>query len=110
MIALKKEQGLVKHGASTIRKLEGINQHYLKVGRDEIRHVPRTHKPVTRNINNIELNENPQKDDNRKSYIVAKVQKTNPKYLGKKHLNEDIKNPVDKSIIRHLKKQDKKKS
>lgn len=79
-----------------------------KVKNAEIRHIPRTHKPITRNIKNIELKENPQKSDERKTYILPKVQRTNIKYVGKKRNNEDIKNPIDKSIIRHLKKNDKK--
>ena len=79
-----------------------------KVKNDEVRHIPRTHQPVTRKIKNIELQENPQKSDKKKAYILPRVQKTSIKYLGKRQKCEDIKNPVDKSIIRHLKKQDKK--
>ncbi len=79
-----------------------------KVKNDEVRHIPRTHQPITRRMKNIQLQENPQKSDKRKTYILPKVQKTSFKYLGKKQKGEDIKNPVDKSIIRHLKKQDRK--
>lgn len=76
---------------------------------NEIRHIPRTHVDRTRNMKNIELQENPQKGDSRKAYIVPSVQHTMAKYVGKKQDGEDIKNPIDKSIIRHLKKQDKNK-
>lgn len=79
-----------------------------KVKNNEVRHVPRTHQPVTRNVKNIKLQENPQKSDKRDTYILPKVQRTKIKFVGKKRNYEDIKNPVDKSIIRHLKKQDKK--
>lgn len=89
-------------------KTRGHKSTLTDVGPDEVSHIPRTHTPVTRNEKNIELRENPQKNDKRKAYILPKVQKTKPKYLGKRQKNEDIKNPVDKSIIRHLKKQDKK--
>lgn len=91
------------------KKTRGHKSTLTKVGRYEVSHIPRTHTPVTRNKKNIELRENPQKNDKRKAYILSKVQKTKSKYLGKKQKDEDIKNPVDKSVIRHLKKQDKKK-
>lgn len=77
---------------------------------DQVKHIPRTHSPKTRKMRNIKLQENPAKNkgDNKDTYILPKVQITNMKYVGKKHIDEDIKNPVDKSIIRHLKKEDKK--
>lgn len=90
-------------------KTRGHKSTITKVKHDEIRHIPRTHTPITRKMKNIELNENPQKNDKRKAYILPKVQKTTPKFLGKRHKNEDIKNPIDKSVLRQLKKQDKKK-
>ena len=74
---------------------------------NEFEHIPRTHKPFTRGRKNIKLQENPQKDDNRDCFILPKVQTSKVKDLGKKQ-NEPITNPIDKSIIRHLKKEHKK--
>ncbi len=74
-----------------------------------VKHDPRTHQPSTRNMHNIKLKENPNPNDSKDAYILPKIQKTHMKYVGKKIEGEDIKNPVDKSVLRHLKKQDKKK-
>lgn len=74
-----------------------------------IRHTPITHAPETRRLRNIPLKENPDKNDNRKSHILPKVQKTKRKFLGKKQKDMKITNPVDKSVIRHIKKVDKRK-
>ncbi len=74
-----------------------------------IRHTPITHSAKTRNINNILLKENPDKNDNEKSHVLPKVQKSNKNSLGKKHKNMKITNPIDKSVIRHIKKTDKQK-
>lgn len=90
-------------------KTRGHKSTITKVKNDKISHIPRTHTPITRKMKNIELKENPQKNDKRKAYILPKVQKTTSKFLGKRQQNEDIKNPIDKSVLRHLKKLDKKK-
>lgn len=90
------------------RVTRGHKSTITKIDNRVVKHIPRTHTPVTRNERNIELRENPQKNDNRKAYILPKIQTTKVKYIGKKQEGEDIKNPVDKSVIRHLKKQDKK--
>lgn len=75
----------------------------------KVEHLPITHSPTTRNQRNIKLNENPQKSDKRNSYILPKVQTSNPKYLGKKQEDMQIKNSADKSTVRHIKKQHKRK-
>lgn len=89
-------------------KTRGHKSTITKIKNDIIKHVPRTHSPVTRQMNNIKLQINPDKDDKEPAYILSKIQTSKIKYVGKKVKNQDIKNPVDKSIIRHLKKQDKK--
>ncbi len=88
-------------------KTRGHKSTITKVKGNEIRHIPRTHSPITSKKGNIPLHENPQKSDGRKAYIAPKVRKSNIKHVGKKQENQDIKNPVDKSVLRHLKKQDK---
>lgn len=89
------------------KQTRGHKSTITEVKGEEIRHVPRTHSPKTRRENNIPLQDNPQKSDNRKAYIASKVRKTNIKNVGKKQENQDIKNPIDKSLMRHIKKQDK---
>lgn len=73
-----------------------------------IEHVPRTHSERTNRKRNIKLQENPQKEDERDCFIVSKVRTSKVKDLGKKH-DEPIKNPIDKSVLRHLKKEHKRK-
>lgn len=90
------------------RRTAGHKSTITKVKNDEVRHIPRTHSPTTRKHKNIKLQENPQKGDVEDSYIVRKVQITNIRKIGKQQKNQDIKNPIDKSVIRHIKKQDKK--
>lgn len=72
--------------------------------KDTVEHLPITHSPITRRNKNIKLQENPDKTDSKDSYILAKVQKSHKKYLGKSHLELKITNSTDKSIIRHIKK------
>ena len=83
---------------STITKIKG----------EEVRHIPRSHAPTFRGRRNIQLQENPQKGDKQKAYILSKVQTTSRKNLGKQQFDQDIKNATDKSVIRHLKHVDKK--
>lgn len=90
-------------------KTRGHKSTITMVKNGEIKHIPRTHSPVTRQMNNIKLQVNPDENDNKAAYIIPKVQKSAIKHVGKKVENQDIKDPIDKSIIRHLKKQDKKK-
>ncbi len=113
----KKEQQIVDYSRKvragetwTINDIStrGHKSTITKVKGDEIRHIPRTHSPTTRRRTNIPLQENPQKGNRQKTYILSKVQKTKRKNIGKKHINQDIKNPIDKSVIRHMKKVDKK--
>ena len=88
-------------------KTRGHKSTITKVKGNEVRHIPRTHSPTTSKKRNIPLQENPQKSDNRKTYIAPRVRKSNLRNVGKRQINQDIKNPVDKSVLRHLKKQDK---
>lgn len=69
-----------------------------------VEHIPITHSPITRNKRNIKLKTNPDKMDSKDSYILAKVQYSNKKYLGKSHPELKIVDATDKSIIRHIKK------
>lgn len=89
-------------------KTRGHKAVITKVKGQEVSHIPRTHSPTTRKHKNIPLQENPQKSDSRKAYISPRVQKSNIKNVGKKQINQDIKNPIDKSVVRHLKKEDRK--
>lgn len=73
----------------------------------KVEHLPITHSPTTRRQRNIKLQENPDKNDNRDSFILAKVQLSEKKYLGKKHPEIKIVNVTDKSVIRQLKKKSK---
>ena len=75
----------------------------------QIQHLPITHAPVTRRQNNIKLNENPQKGDESISYILPRIQIAQFKFVGKKQNNMQIKNAIDKSVIRHKKSKKKKK-
>lgn len=75
----------------------------------KVQHLPITHAPETRHEKNILLQENPQEGKTEDSYILSKVQTTERKYVGKKQSDVCVKNPVDKSVIRHLKKQSKRK-
>ncbi|MBR2970024.1 MAG: hypothetical protein IKC49_03115 [Clostridia bacterium] len=74
----------------------------------EVEHLPITHSPTTRKMQNIELHENPQKDNQSKSYILPKIQHSKIKNVGRKQNDMQIKNPIDKSRIRNIKKENKK--
>lgn len=74
---------------------------------DMIEHIPITHSPETRKMKNVPLQENPKPGDVNKAYILPKVQTSQKKYLGRKHPEYVIKNPIDKSVIRHIKKKGK---
>lgn len=79
-----------------------------------VKHLPITHSPKTRKMRNIELKENPDSSDvdkNKKvrtSYVLSNIQESSAKAKAKKKENIKIKNPIDKSIRRHLKKNNKK--
>ena len=75
--------------------------------KETVEHIPITHSQKTRRMKNIPLNENPKKGEVDKAYILPKVQTSQKKYLGRKHPEYVIKNPIDKSIIRHIKKKGK---
>lgn len=69
-----------------------------------------THSMKTRNIPNIKLQVNPDSKDIdeygniRDTFILKNIQKANIKDLGKYYQNFRVKNPVDKSVIRHISK------
>ena len=68
-----------------------------------------THSPFTRGRKNIPLEVNPQSTDSRKSYLVKNVHHVSDKYIGKKQPDIKIKNPTDKSKLRKLKTNAKRK-
>ncbi len=76
--------------------------------KETFKHLPITHSPTTRRLKNISLIENPEGVDEQ-SYILPKVQKSrlSDDVLGKKHPNTKIKNSIDKSIVRNVKKKSK---
>lgn len=68
-----------------------------------------THADKTRKQKNWPLNQNPQKED-RLAFLVTEVEDVIvKKHLGKHHPDMKITDVVDKSKIRHLLKQNKKK-
>lgn len=77
-----------------------------------VKHAPITHAPKTRGMKNIELKENPDKNntknDIRPSYILPKAQKSKQEAKARKNNDTKIKNPIDKAIRRHIKKISKK--
>lgn len=88
-------------------KTRGHKTRITRNKKEVVEHIPITHKPETRRMKNIPLQENPKKGDNEIAYILPKVQTSQKKHLGKKHPEYVIKNPIDKSIIRHIKKKGK---
>jgi hypothetical protein len=84
------------------------NKNETKKG--SFQHLPITHALKTRDMKNIELLINPDSydEDPRPSHILPKTQKSKIIGLGKKHNHLKIKNPIDKSIIRNIKKKAKK--
>ena len=68
-----------------------------------------THSKYTNHRKNIELIENPQPSDKRTSYVVRKKRTTQPNKTGKRHKDMKVTNAVDKSIIRKIKNNKKKK-
>lgn len=72
-----------------------------------VSHLPITHSPRTRKMKNIILNSNPNENEFDDSYILPKIQKSKEKYLGRKTESLRIKDPVDKSVRRHIEKRNK---
>ncbi len=73
----------------------------------EVIHSPITHADKTRGEKNIKLKENPDTNSNsneKPSHILAKAQVSKEKTKANKKEGFSIKNPVDKSIKRHIKK------
>lgn len=71
-------------------------------------HLPITHSTHTRKMKNVKLNTNPNKNETDDSYILPKIQKSKEKHLGRKTESLRIKDPVDKSVRRHIEKRNKK--
>lgn len=90
-------------------KTKGHKTLITKNSENFVKHIPITHSPFTRKIKNYELEENPKEGDLRKSHILTRVQISQKKYLGREHPEYKIKNPIDKSKIRHVKKKSKQK-
>ena len=88
-------------------RTRGHKSHITRSKNNVVEHIPITHSPETRKMKNIPLRKNPNPQDNKQSYILPKVQVSQKKYLGRKHPEYKIKNPIDKSIIRHIKKKGK---
>ncbi len=76
--------------------------------KDVAKHIPITHSPTTRRMKNIRLQQNPQAGKVEASYILPKVQKAKADKLGKRKKDVVVKNTTDKSVVRHLKKENKK--
>lgn len=74
-----------------------------------VEYIQTTHKPPKGTSKKfVKLQENPQKDDKRDAYISKKVHKTTVNKLGKQHREMKVKNKTDKSIIRKIKSNNKK--
>lgn len=92
------------------KRIRGHKSLIINLSEFDIDTIVFTHAPVTRRIPNIRLQENPDPtdfDENgnlRETYILKSIQRANIKELGKSYPNFKIKNSVDKSIIRHIKK------
>lgn len=97
------------------KKTQGHKSLITRINRKKgtIKHIPVTHSPKTRRMKNIELQENPQKDnrglpvrnlDNKKSHVLPKQQTSKIKYVGKQARDFKVTNKTDKSILRHIKK------
>ena len=78
-----------------------------KTDYDKVEHIPITESDSTYGKKNIRLQENPEKGSTMKSHILSKVQKSKVKNLGSKQDDVIVKNPIDKSIIRHIKNERK---
>ncbi|MBQ3492501.1 MAG: hypothetical protein IJA88_00155 [Clostridia bacterium] len=74
----------------------------------EVKHSPITHAPTTRKMKNIILQENPDhknaKKGDKPSYILPKAQISKNTVKAQKRDYVKIKNPIDKSIRRHIQK------
>lgn len=75
-----------------------------KKKKDNVDHISFTHSERTRGRKNILLEENPDKNDFKKSYMVNQLYKSKIKNLGKYQNDMKIANINDKSKIRYLKK------
>lgn len=70
-----------------------------------VKHIPITHAQKTNGVKNLKLQENPEKEiDNKNSYVLKKMQKSKNTANAHKKENLQIKNPIDKSIRRHIQK------
>lgn len=74
-----------------------------------ILHDPTTHSPKTRKMKNIKLQKNLDINDSKDAYILPHAFITTMDKLGKKHQNLKVSNSTDKSILRNIKKNFKRK-
>ena len=88
-------------------KTRGHKSRITKNKTDVVEHIPITHSPETRRMKNIPLQENPNPQDDRRSYVLPKIQVSQKKYLGRNHPELRIINPTDKSVLRYIKKKGK---
>lgn len=63
-----------------------------------------THKDYTKRIKNIPLQENPDREDIKTSYVRPRRFRTTEKSLGIKYSNTKVSNPIDKSIFRKIRR------
>ena len=92
------------------KRTRGHSSSILKVNskKNIVYHDPTTHSPDTDKQKNIPLQENWQKGNLERAYIRPKAQKTRLENVGNVNEKMICKNVVDKSILRHIKKQIKK--
>ena len=92
------------------KNTRGHNSLILKGNKNSssVLHLPITHSPRTRNMKNVKLHTNPNKKETDDSYILPKIQSSKEKHLGRKTESLKIKDPVDKSVRRHIEKRNKK--
>jgi len=89
---------IVGHKAQVSKKINGSKRVVVVL----------THSKYTRRRKNIQLNENPQKDDIRTSFVLKNSKIVEESQIGKHHKDMKVTNKVDKSIIRHIKNKKKK--
>ena len=81
--------------------MKGHKGQILRRKKNNIELVEITHSSK---YGNLPLKENPQKDDNKKAYVVRKKQHATVRNLGKYHPDMRIKHPEDKAKVRYIKK------
>lgn len=69
-----------------------------------------THSKYTNKRKNIKLQVNPQSDDTEPAYVVKRAHKITDDHIGKRHPDLKITNTIDKSVMRKLRTQAKRKT